>query len=537
VVTAAVSRRAITRTVHTFGKVAVSEPTVHRVNVKFNGWVERLFVDREGDRVFRGQPLFEVYSPDLVAAQREFLVAYRAGTDMTGLLEAARARLANWDISKDQIEELKSSGEVTRTLIVRAPADGVVTRKLISEGDRVTPDRDLYEIVDLSSVWVVAQVYEQDLPFVHEGQLAEISFSNLGGKRYDGTVSYVAPFLNSRGQVEIRLDVDNFDNQLKPEMYAEVSLISELAGHRLVIPRAAVINSGTRQIAYTTRGDGKYQPREITTGAIGDNDLIEVRTGLDDSDQVVVSGQFLLDSESRLSEALADGIQIGHNHSSHSQKQESEASSEHTDHETAEPTGTGHDREPSGVYTCPMPSHYNVLQYGEGKCDKCGMKLVPIEDTDNREVYICPMPEDQVVQNKPGRCPKCNMKLRKLDPGEPEEETGETKESMEAPHSMEGHNHSHDSAAGDDSSPDEPVAIGGHDVYTCPMPSHFHVLQYGEGKCTECGMKLVPLAETDNKQVYVCPMSECQTVQNHKGSCPVCGMNLVKYQPEQDNDK
>jgi len=424
VATSEVSRRAITRTVRAFGKVVIAEPAVHSVNVKFDGWVERLYVDREGDRVFKGQPLFEVYSPDLVAAQREFLVALKAGAgEMTDLLKATRARLANWDISDDQIQTLRESGEVTRTLTVRAPADGVVTAKHVVEGDRVRPGMEIYQVVDLSSVWVVAQIYEQDLPFVHEGQRAEGAFPNQGWDKLGGTVSYVAPFLDSRGQVEIRIDLANRDFRLRPEMYAEVMLMSELPGQRPAIPRSAIINSGARQVVYVAAGNVKFEPRLITVGATGDNDLVEVTSGLDPGDQIVVSGQFMLDSETRLAEALSTGAMGGHNHEGHTA-------------ETAMP---------------------------EASAQSAG----------------------------------------------------------------------HDMASHDEQDTDEPVAVGGHDIYTCPMPEHFHVLQYGKGTCSECGMKLVPLGQTNNTKAYVCPMTECQTVQDHPGTCPKCNMNLVRYQPEE----
>jgi Cu(I)/Ag(I) efflux system membrane fusion protein/cobalt-zinc-cadmium efflux system membrane fusion protein len=523
-VTTAVSRQEITKDVHAFGKVSFAEPNLHSVNVKFDGWVERLFVDREGDRVYRGQPLFEVYSPQLVAAQKEYLVALSAVQALTEVKEAALSRLSNWDISDGQIAALESSGEITRTLTVRAPADGIVVGKKVSEGDRVRPGAELYRIADLSTVWVVAQVYEQDLPFVREGQLATLDFPNLGGDRRQGTVSYVAPFLDSRAQVEIRIEVDNPGLRLKPEMYAEVDLMSSLAGSRSVIPRSAVINSGTRQLAYLASGDGRYHRREIVTGVVGDNDMVEIRSGLDEGDAVVVSGQFLLDSESRLSEALASGVKVGHDHGSdQSEMSSTEDSEDHSGHGHAAMTTPTDEDERSGVYTCPMESHYHVLQYGEGKCSECNMALVPVEDTDNKNVYVCPMRECEIASHEEGRCPKCNMKLQKLDLGDPEED------------SLATHEHATTDEIAFDTT--ELVAIGGHDIYTCPMPSHFHVLQYGEGNCSECNMKLVPLAETDNKNVYVCPMTECGTVQDHKGECPVCGMNLVRYQPEEDDDR
>lgn len=422
--------QSLTRKVRAFGKIAFSEPQMYGVNLKIDGWVERLFVDHEGERVYKGQPLLEVYSPALVAAQREFLIAYESSR-MTGdsatdssdrsmydLMQASLMRLANWDISDDQIEQLKASGEITRTMTIRAPADGVVIAKTVSEGDRLKPGTPLYQIADLSTVWVVAHIYEQDIPFVSLGQEATTTLPNLVGEELTAIVSYVSPFLDAHGQVEIRLDVDNSDYRLKPEMYAEVSIHSELEGERLVVPRSAVINSGVKQLVYVASGEGDYEPRVIATGAVGDDDNVEVLSGLSEHEMVVTSGQFLLDSESRLNEALAKGQPVGHQHG----------------------------------------------------------------------------------------------------------------DAQEAPDTTLEHH-------GAQFDPDEFVATGGHDIYTCPMPSHYHVLQYGEGECPECGMALVPVEETDNQSVYVCPMTECGTVQDHKGTCSVCGMNLVRYQPEESHDR
>lgn len=408
-VTAAAMYQPLTRHIHAFGRIDYAEPRVHAVNVKINGWIEHLYVDYEGERVYKGQPLLEVYSPDLVAAQKEFLIAHAAGDTspggMTDLLQAARKRLQNWDISDDQIEQLLATGEVTRTLKIRAPADGVIIVKKVSEGDNLRPGAELYRIADLSSVWVVAHVYEQDLPFVKVGQPATVHMPNLPGEELEGTVSYVSSFLDAGRQVEIRLDVPNSDYRLKPEMYAEVTLHAELPSERLAIPRAAVINSGARQVVYVASGRDSFEPRVVTTGAIGDGDLVEVRSGLTDNEQVVTSGQFLLDSESRLNEALGGMHQ--HAHTSGTDK---------GDENRHEATPAFAEKERSGVYTCPMPEHYHVLQYGEGECFECSMKLVPIEDTDNKGVYVCPMPQDSVVSAAPGSCPKCGMNLVKHRP-------------------------------------------------------------------------------------------------------------------------
>ena len=188
----------------------------------------------------------------------------------------------------------------------------------------------------------------------------------------------------------------------------------------------------------------------------------------------------------------------------------------HSDHNT---------EKKSGIYTCPMPEHHHVLQYGEGKCSECGMNLVPVEDTKIDSIFVCPMEEDKVVSDKQGRCPKCNMKLKKIEFKKEEPQESKKHKQTDMDHSNL------------DFHPDERVATGGHDIYTCPMESHYNVMQYGEGKCSECNMNLVKLEKTANKKVYVCPMTECKTVQDHKGECPVCGMDLVGYKTENQNDR
>ncbi|UCG62549.1 MAG: efflux RND transporter periplasmic adaptor subunit [Candidatus Zixiibacteriota bacterium] len=407
-VTAIATYQDLTRTVHTFGAVTVPEPNVHRVTLKVDGWVERLFVAEEGEQVFEGQPLLEIYSPDLITAQKELMVALKPGSNgtMARLAESARSRLRNWDISDDQLDRLVESGEVTRTLIVRAPADGHVRAKNVTEGDRVSARSTLYEIVDLSNVWIEAQVYEPDLSYLKLHQTARVSIPSLPGRSFEGRVTYISPILDSQGQTEIRLILDNPDYLLKPEMYAEVTIESVLDGQRLAIPRSAVINSGTRQLVFVADDKEAYEPRVVVTGAVVEDEMIEVVDGLAPGAAVVTSGQFLLDSETRLSEATrASG---GHMHDN-SKKVELE---DHSDH--------GEDKmnveDPYNIHTCPMPSHFHVLNYGPGECPECGMDLVPVTETDNAPIYVCPMPECKVATKEPGVCPVCNMHLKEYQP-------------------------------------------------------------------------------------------------------------------------
>ncbi|MBD3234179.1 MAG: efflux RND transporter periplasmic adaptor subunit [candidate division Zixibacteria bacterium] len=419
--TAEATRRQLTKSIRAFGKVEYAEPSIHTVNIKIPGWVEKLYVDYEGASVEAGEPLIEVYSPELVAAQREYLVAVKSNEKLSSksekltsasqkLLEASEMRLRNWDITDAQIEELSSSGKLTKNMIIKSPASGIVVSKMINKGEYLKAGSAAYEMAALSTVWIEAFVYEQDLPFIELGQKALVEIPSLPGEHLEANISYISPFLDNNQQVEIRLDVHNHQMRLKPEMYAEVYIQSQLEGERLAIPQKAVINSGKRNLVFISFEDGSYSPQIIQTGAVADNDLIEITQGISEGDRIVVSGQFLLDSESRLSESLGMG---GHQHGS--SEKDGDSGVETHSQESSETTSAK--EENIGIYTCPMPEHYHVLQYGSGKCPECNMKLVPVEKTDNEGFFHCPMQECQVVDTDPGRCPECGMHLIKYERG------------------------------------------------------------------------------------------------------------------------
>jgi len=426
-VTAPVTYRNINKAISTFGKVAVPDPNLYQVSVKTKGWAEKLFVAESGEQVFRGQPLLEIYSPDMVAAQKELLVALADPNNqaMQRLVRSARERLQNWDISDDQLANLEKTGEVSRTMIIRSPADGFVSQKNIIEGSRVEPNKVLYEIADISDVWITGEVYEQDLPHLSLNQTARVLIPSLPGREFNGRVSYIAPLIDDGGQVEVRITINNDDLSLKPEMYAEVTLEQTSGKPVLTIPRKAVINSGKRQVVYIAEPDQSYHPIEIVTGAVGKDDMIEVVSGLSEGDEVVVSGQFLIDSESRLSEAIKSGGGMDHSmpmdNMSHDMSHEDSHDMNHQDSHDMSGMKSGdmshgETDDPYNIYTCPMPVHHNVLNYGPGKCSECGMDLVPITETDHAPVYVCPMPQCKTVSEEPGNCPVCNMKLIEYKP-------------------------------------------------------------------------------------------------------------------------
>ena len=315
----------LTKTIRAYGKVSYSEPEQFSVNVKIKGYVEKLYVNETGVHVKSGEPLLEIYSPELVAAQNEYLIAYksfdfkegRSSTVRPRLLGATYSRLKNWDIPDEQIKRLSDSGEAAMTMTIESPYTGTVTGKFVQEGDYIFTGQELFKIADLSSVWISAYIYEQDLPEVSVGQEVIISLPSLIGSKIVSNITYVSPFLNSNRQAEIRVEIDNQQGTLKPEMFAEVNIKSQLPEPAMVIPRSAIINSGTRQLVFVETGPGEFKARNIKTGMVADGDMVEVLEGLETGEEVVVSGQFMLDSETRLNEAIADNSGGGNAHQHH----------------------------------------------------------------------------------------------------------------------------------------------------------------------------------------------------------------------------
>jgi Cu(I)/Ag(I) efflux system membrane fusion protein/cobalt-zinc-cadmium efflux system membrane fusion protein len=308
-----VEKRRLSKTIRTFGTITYDETGLYSVNTKFNGWIETLYVDFLGEPVEKGQPLFDIYSPDLLTAQQEYLIALQQATGRLGavkgsdrLLDASRTRLAYWDLTDEQIAQLETAGEIQKTITIYSPASGVVIKKTALKGHYVKAGEHQYEIADLSTIWVDVDIYEYELPWVHKGMAAEMDLAYIPGRRYTGEVLFVYPFLDPKTRTaRLRLSFPNPDKALKPGMYANVYLKSALPEPRLVVPQEAVIDSGVRQRVFVSRGQGKFEAREVTLGVEGSDYLFEVIEGLDEGEEIVVSGQFMLDSESRLKEAIA----------------------------------------------------------------------------------------------------------------------------------------------------------------------------------------------------------------------------------------
>jgi Cu(I)/Ag(I) efflux system membrane fusion protein len=306
--TALAELRPLGKQIRTVGKVEPDETRLAYVNTKIAGWVKKLYVDYTGKEVVKGQPLLSIYSPDLVTAQEEYLIALKqsqagAAAEIEAsrreLIESAKRRLQLWDITDQQIAELEKTGKPKTEMIIEAPLSGIVLEKMVLDGAYITPGMNLYKIADLSSVWIMADVYEYEVPLVRAGQTARVTLPYESGRALLATVDFVYPTLDPVSRtVKVRLSVKNPGLMLKPEMFANVE-INVAPGARLAIPREAVLDSGLRQIVYVEKKPGVYEQRQVTLGVRGEQ-YVEVLKGIKKGERVVTSGNFLIDSESQL---------------------------------------------------------------------------------------------------------------------------------------------------------------------------------------------------------------------------------------------
>lgn len=345
VTTAPVERRALQTTLRTVGRVDYDETRLADVNLKISGWIQKLYVDYTGKPVKKGQPIFTLYSPELVSTQEEYLLALRtleklesgggvrdlAVLEATGeaagnpgpargpsdlprqeavertqsLLKAARRRLLLWDLTDAQIRKLETNGEPQTTVTIHAPASGVVVDKMAVDGMYVKPGMRLYRIAELDTVWVYADIYEYELGFVREGQPATMMLSYLPEETFRGKVDYIYPYLDPKTRTaKVRLKVPNPGLRLRPDMYADVVLEAD-AGEQLAVPENAVLFSGTRRVVFVDLGEGRFQPRQVRVGAKLGGYYPVLEGGVKAGERVATSANFLLDSESRLKNVMA----------------------------------------------------------------------------------------------------------------------------------------------------------------------------------------------------------------------------------------
>jgi len=316
--TETVTRRKLTRTIRTSGIIDYDETKLFNINTKFMGWAEKLHIDYTGQVVKKGEPLLDIYSPDLVSTQEEYLQAVRYRERMGAsqlevvrkeadeLVQSSRRRLKYWDITDKEIASLEKRGSPMRALTIYSPADGIVTDKMVVDGQQVMAGMALYKIADLSTVWVTADIYQFELDWIRKGQQADLELSYLPDKILQGTVTYIYPYLDtSTRTAKVRIEFQNTpDFTLKPGMFATVKIISLVSIDSIAIPEQAVLRTGERDVVIISLGGGYFDPREVRLGASADG-YIQILEGVKDGENVVTSAQFLIDSESNLKDAMA----------------------------------------------------------------------------------------------------------------------------------------------------------------------------------------------------------------------------------------
>ncbi len=478
--TTPVIRGPLRRAIRTVGTIDYNETALADVTTKFKGWIEKLDVDATGQLVHRGEPLFSIYSPELYSAEVEYLLtANQTSTNDPGatvLRETAANKLRFFDISDAQIADLRKTGKPSKTMQILAPANGFVIKKNVVEGQMVDAGTTLYQLADLGIVWVYAQIYEQDLPYIRLGQEAIVKLSSLPDREFRGRVTYIYPNVDVKTRsARVRMEFENPGYFLKPGMFVSVQITSELSPSTLLIPDSAIVRSGTKNTVFVALPGGKFDPRTVVLGPEAEGDQYQVVSGLQEGERVVTSGEFMLDSESQLREAIQKmreparwGETTGEPSANSLPNDGSRGRSPHQN-ETADT---------NVVYVCPMPAHVSITYDHPGKCPICGMTLVPVTPGELKQLhpggkvlyYTCPMPEHNYIhEDKPGKCPICGMTLIPVmsTPGA---------DTNSAP------------VKTDASSDEEPAA---KQLYTCPM--HPDVISDKPGKCPKCGMTLVPV--------------------------------------------
>ncbi len=323
-----VENQSLSKSLRAVGRAAFDETKMVRINPKIEGWIEDVYVDFIGKLVNKGQPLLSIYSPDLVQTQEEYLLALKNRKQLgespfgdavnfsESLVQSAKRRLHLWDVTDAQIKELEARGTSSRTMTLYAPASGFVMQRNAFPKQRIMPDTELYQLADLSNIWIVADIYEFEAADVKLGQPATVTLSAYPGRTFSGKITYIYPQVdNTTRTLKVRIELSNKDFLLKPDMYAEVTLNISY-GSRLVVPQEAVLDSGSEQLVYVALADGYFEPRKIQIGAKV-NDKYVVLNGLQAGERIVTSGNFLIDSESKLKSATSGMGMPGMDHSGH----------------------------------------------------------------------------------------------------------------------------------------------------------------------------------------------------------------------------
>ena len=456
--TAEVLRGPLRKTIRTVGAIDYNETALADVTTKFRGWIEKLNVDATGELVHRGEPMFEIYSPELYSAEVEYILALNSGSTndpgIAALRETAATKLSFFDVPDAQIAALEKSRKALKTLPIDAPMSGFVVEKDVVAGQMVDAGMKLYRLADLSIVWVIAQIYEQDLAFVQLGQEAVVTVASMPDREFRGRLTYIYPSVDEKTRTaKVRLEFENPGYYLKPGMFVSVQIQTELEDSAVLVPDEAVLRSGAKNTVFVALAGGKFEARDVTLGVEAEDGMNQVISGLSAGERVVTSGQFLLDSESQLREAIdkMQGV------TSAAKPKMAGINSTNETHATT----PGKAEAGKTVYVCPMPEHVAIVYDHPGNCPICGMALVPVTRSELKKIqpggkvlyYTCPMPEHASVhEDKPGKCPLCAMTLIPVMQ-QPQQDTKQ--------------------------------------LYTCPM--HPEVISDKPGECPKCGMALVPV--------------------------------------------
>jgi len=315
--TAKAERQSLSRHIRSVGRVDFDEERLSRLHPKTEGWIEELYIDKTGEQIGKDAILLNIYSPQLVTSQQEYLLALnnldvlrespyeeiRQGAQ--DLVSSARERLELLDVPEHQIRELERSRKIKKNLHIHSPFDGVVINIGAREGQFVTPATELYKIADLSRVWVFADVYENEVPWIQEGDPVDMKLAAIPGKVFSGRVGYIYPYAEAKTRtIKVRLEFDNPELLLKPDMFADVTIHAQRKVDAVVIPAEAVVRSGEREQVFVVREPGKFEPRDVKLG-VSAKGMVQILEGLSTGERVVTSSQFLIDSESKLREATA----------------------------------------------------------------------------------------------------------------------------------------------------------------------------------------------------------------------------------------
>ncbi len=424
VTTELVKKMKLSRTVQTTTNIAYDETKLYTISTKIMGYVEKLYVDYTGQFVKKGQPLLSIYSPDLVSTQEEYLQAikYRNQISANGsaiskqgaeqLVESAKRRLLYWDITEKEIQALEKRGTPEKTMTIYSPANGIVTDKMVINGQSIMPGMALYKIADLSDVWGLAQIYQYELPWIRLEDKVDLQLSYLPGKTFQGRITYIYPYLDTDAKtVQVRIEIRNSNNyEFKPGMFADATIKSPLTLETVAVPNQAIIHTGTRDVAIIALGNGYFKPVNVTLGARSDNGYVQVLNGLSEGEDIVTSSEFLIDSESNLNAAL-NNMQAGNdNQEQNSNSQNNSNGSSSTD------TGNMKGMQMNGGKNMQKgkTDHSSPVEY-KGTID-----VKSIDDNNDGKVYQCPM-DFNVLSDKPGVDPKCGMNLKEVSIKQAEE--------------------------------------------------------------------------------------------------------------------